>query len=184
MRFGRTRTRPSSIRRSSCSDLAAGSTENEVSRRTERIANVIRNILAEAIQNRLSDPRIEPLTSITRVDVSPDFSIARVNVSVMAPPARQELCLRALQHASGRLRGAVAAGLTLRTVPRIIFHLDHSIQRGLETLRVIDSVVASRETGAGDETPADPDIHPTATDSEPGVASLADDHPGHPKEDR
>ena len=158
-----------------------------MSRRTERVANLIRNIIADAIRNRLSDPRIEPLTSITRVDVSPDFGIARVNVSVMATPAKQELCLRALQHAAGRLRGYVAEGLTLRTIPRIVFHLDHSIQRGLETLRVIDTVMAEgrSETESGGPDTAEPaEDGEDAPDAVEGAAPATEGHAETGKEAR
>ena len=51
---------------------------------------MIRSIVADAIQNRLNDPRILPLTSITRVAVSDDFSLARIYVSVMAPDAADD----------------------------------------------------------------------------------------------
>jgi hypothetical protein len=52
----------------------------------------------------------------------------------------------------------VAEGLTLRITPRLIFHLDHSLQRGLETLRVIDDVMAESApppADAADEAAAD-----------------------------
>ncbi len=136
-----------------------------MSRRTERVAHRIRDILSRAIPKRLSDPRIAMLTSITRVEVSPDFSIARINVSVMAPPAQQKLTVDALRSAAGRLRGEVAEGLTLRVIPRLEFHLDLSIQRAMETLRALDAVLPADAEPASPESPpaaaiAGPDQHP------------------------
>jgi ribosome-binding factor A len=113
-----------------------------VSRRTERIGNVIRGIVARAIQARLSDPRIEPLTSVTRVEVSEDLAVARVYVSIMAPEPRQRLCLAALQHAAGRLRGLVGQQVALRLVPRLSFQLDPSIQGAFRTVQAIDQAMA------------------------------------------
>lgn len=113
-----------------------------VSRRTERVGSLIRAILAEAIQNRLNDPRIERLTSITRVEVSADFSVARVFVSVLAPEARRKLSVEALGHAAGRLRSLIAQGLTLRQTPELDFRLDESVQHGFETVQQIDRIMA------------------------------------------
>ncbi|MBN2448220.1 MAG: 30S ribosome-binding factor RbfA [Phycisphaerae bacterium] len=109
------------------------------------MANVIRGIVAEAIQSRLGDPRIEQLTSVTAVDVAPDFAVARVYVSVMAPANRQELTLSALRSAAGRLRRMVRSGLATRQIPMLEFYLDESIQRGMETVNQLDQLM--REQG-------------------------------------
>ena len=125
-----------------------------MSRRSERVASLVRNILAEAIQSRLSDPRIEPLTSITRVEVSPDLSVAHVYVSVMAEEARRELSVRALRHAAGRLRSLVARELTLRQAPELDFRLDESVQQSFRTVQQIDGLM--EELGERAEHPAEP----------------------------
>lgn len=113
-----------------------------MSHRTERVGNLIRGILAEAIQSQLNDPRLEPLTTITRVDVSGDLSLARVYVSVLAPESRRRLSVAALQQASKRLRGMVREHLVARTIPQLEFILDDSLRRGHETLTRLDEVMA------------------------------------------
>lgn len=144
------------------------------------MAHVIRAIVAEAIQTRLSDPRVEPLTSITRVDVSPDLSVAHVHVSVMAPPARQRLTVTALQHAAGRMRSLVGAQVTLRQAPLIRFHLDVALQKGLQTIAILDELMAEADAAAkateaaepadeGDDEPVD------AVDFEPDQVSNRED---------
>jgi ribosome-binding factor A len=112
-----------------------------MSRRTERVASLVRDILAEAIRSRLNDPRIEPLTSITRVEVSPDLSVAHIYVSVMAAEARRELSVRALRHAAGRLRTLVAREITLRQAPELDFRLDESVQQSFRTVQQIDQLM-------------------------------------------
>ena len=137
-----------------------------VSRRTERVASLVRAILAQAIQNRLSDSRIEPLTSITRVEISADLSVAHVYVSVMAEQKRRELTLRALRHAAGRLRSLVAHEITLRQTPQIEFRLDESVQQSFRTVQQIDGLM--EELGER----AEPDSGPRSEDreaAEPGV---------------
>lgn len=116
-----------------------------MSRRTDRIAHLIRNVVAEGILTRLSDPRIPTLTSVTKVEVSPDLSSAHVHVSVMAEPKKQKLALQALQHAAGRLRSMVAEQLTARQVPWLRFHLDDSVRRGGAMVEQLDQLM--REAG-------------------------------------
>lgn len=114
---------------------------------------MIRNILAEAIRTQLNDPRIEPLTTITRVEVSPDLSVAHVNVSVLCDAAaRRALTVTALNAAARRLRARLGEELIARQVPRLQFHLDESIQRGVATVQALDRLM-SRGDAPGPQVP-------------------------------
>lgn len=146
-----------------------------MSRRIERVNSLVRSVISEAIQRRLSDPRIEPLTSITRVEVSTDLSNARVHVSVMATDARKKLCVQALQHAAGRLRGMLAEQLTMRQVPRLLFCLDDSVQRAFETVETIDSVMAEYEQESPEDVNTEPE--PVQEDAERQSDDLLQQNP-------
>lgn len=115
-----------------------------MSRRTERIGSLIRDILANLIQSRLNDPRIERFTSITRVDVSPDLSVATVHVTVMAPETRRALTLAALQSAASRLRGFLADELVMRKLPRLVFRIDDSVRTAAEMVNHLDQLRQER----------------------------------------
>lgn len=121
----------------------------------ERIGNMIRAVVANAIQTRLHDPRLPLITSVTRVDVAEDLSVAKVHVSVMAPPARQALAVEALQNAAGVLRRLLGPELRISKIPHLLFKLDESVQRGLKTLAAIEG--AMRELGEKPEWEREPD---------------------------
>lgn len=122
--------------------------------RPERVGNVIRTVVSDAITNRLNDPRIEPLSSVTRVEVTSDLEYAKVWVSVMGSESTQRRTIAGLRSAAGYMQKMVAGELSIRIVPRLSFHLDQSIKRGEETLRLIERVMA--ESRAGDS-PAEGD---------------------------
>jgi len=113
-----------------------------VSHRVEKIANAVRGVVSDAIQHRLSDPRISPLASVTRVAVSGDLLFANVYVSVMGTEAEQRKCLRGLHHAKGYIQTLLARRLQVRQCPRIEFFLDASIKKATEMIRVIDETMA------------------------------------------
>jgi ribosome-binding factor A len=110
--------------------------------RPERIATVVRRIIGEAIVSRLADPRISHLASVTRVRVSEDLSHADVYVSVIGEASEAVTTLRGLESAQGRLQSMVAAAMAIRQVPMLRFHLDESIKRGDDTLRLIEKSTA------------------------------------------
>ena len=112
-----------------------------MSRRTERIGNLIRNTIGEIIISKLSDPRIDPVkTSITHVEVPEDLQSAKVHVSIAGPPPVQRKTLRALQHAAGHIQQLLARQVELRFTPVLVFLLDTKYKKTLETLSIIHSV--------------------------------------------
>lgn len=104
------------------------------------MASVVREIVAEAIARKVSDPRVSPFTSITRVAVAADLAFADVHVSVMGDDAVQRTTLRGLQSARGMIQSVLARELSTRTCPAIRFHLDQSIKKSIETIRQIEAL--------------------------------------------
>ena len=69
--------------------------------RPERVGSLLREVLSETICFRLQDPRIEPLTSITRVEVTNDLSVARIFISVPGGDVAERRTMAAIEHATG-----------------------------------------------------------------------------------
>ena len=112
-----------------------------MSRRQEKVASVVRRVVGEAIAQQLHDPRISPMTSITRVEITGDLQFANVWVSVMGTEGEQRTTMAGLEHAQGRLQSLLSRALAMRQCPTLHFKLDESIKKGLETLRLIDQAM-------------------------------------------
>lgn len=106
-------------------------------RRPDQVAEVIRQVVAEALLREVRDPRVA-LVTITRVQVTPDLSRARVGVVVHGEPAEKAQALAGLESAAGFLRGRVARALATRTTPELVFEVD----RGVEHAARIDQLLA------------------------------------------
>jgi ribosome-binding factor A len=100
-----------------------------VSKRTERVADLIRREMAEMLLHKLRDPRIG-FVSVTGVEVSGDLSSAKVFVSSLAGEEKANELLTVLRRAAPFLRHELAPRLQLREVPELLFSYDHSIERG------------------------------------------------------
>ncbi|MCP4589992.1 MAG: 30S ribosome-binding factor RbfA [bacterium] len=125
------------------------------SRRAAKMASQVRNIVGEAITQRLSDPRISPLASITRVDVSGDLQIAKVYISVMGSEADERKTLRALDHATGFIQRLITKRIQARHCPEVRFLADQSVKGAMRTVQIIEE--SMQADGAGDDTAEDPD---------------------------
>src|SRR5215212_5208768 len=103
-----------------------------MSRRTERLGSTIHQELASMILRDLNDPRILPLTSVTRVKVAEDLSTADVFITVMGTPGQQTAALNALKHSAGLMRTRLTKDLSLRLAPFLKFQLDKDLKKELE----------------------------------------------------
>lgn len=117
--------------------------------RLAKVASTIRNVLSEAIAHRLNDPRIMPMTSVTRVEVSGDLTHARIYVSVMGTAGEQKKTMDGLHHSTAFLQSILARRLTTRNCPRLRFLQDISIKNALETNRIIDECMRASGPSEG-----------------------------------
>lgn len=106
--------------------------------RVEKLASTIREIVSGAIAHKLNDPRISPMTSVLRVEVSGDLQVAKVHVTVFGDGAEARRTLVGLTHAVGRVQRLVARELTIRRCPEIRFVLDDSLKTAAQTVQIIE----------------------------------------------
>jgi ribosome-binding factor A len=118
-----------------------------MTRRTERIQELIREELSDLIMRDLRDPRLEGgLISLTRVEVSADLSSARIFVSVMSETTDPLEAVKALQAASGYLHKELVHRLDMRKVPFLNFRLDMSLSEGAAVLSHINQALREDES--------------------------------------
>jgi ribosome-binding factor A len=102
-----------------------------------RVDEAVRAVLSDAIAKDLQDPRVGFVT-VTGVKTSPDLRHARVYVSVLGDESVRTDSLAGLRSARGFLQGRVAAELTLRHTPTIVFEFDDSIDRGMRITQLLE----------------------------------------------
>lgn len=120
-----------------------------VSRRQERIAEMLLEELSILISTELSDPRLDDaLVSVTDVQVSPDLQNARVYIQHQADPHSTRQIIEALRHAHTFLRRQLAENLKLRMIPELHFALDETEKRAQIVDQILDSLKQDDITAA------------------------------------
>ncbi len=118
-----------------------------MSRRLERVNVLLRDEISRVLSVELRDPRLSSLVSVTRVQASPDLSLAKVYVSVLGDADAKSKTLKALKSASGFVRRSVRKHVALKTVPSVSFYIDELIEQGAEVLGLIKDSTQGPETG-------------------------------------
>lgn len=94
---------------------------SEASRRL-RVAALLRRELAALLRHAIDDPRLRGVV-ITDVEVTPDLALAKIYLGV-GDDAAAHRALQGAARACGFLRKRLAAAVSLRAVPRLVFKID------------------------------------------------------------
>jgi ribosome-binding factor A len=119
------------------------------SRRVQKAAEAIREVVSMAILTELRDPRVENVT-VTYVEVSPDMRQAKVHVSVMGDDAKQKLCLHGLESSAGFLQTKIGKRIDTRYTPRLRFELDMGVKKSLAIAQLLHDVLPDELSPATD----------------------------------
>ena len=114
--------------------------------RRARIAEEIHKSIAKTISTDLKGSQLGLIT-VTNVDVSPDYKNAKVYVTQLNDDTSPEKTIDYLVNNATYFKSNIAASLRLRTIPRLNFIYDDSIQRALYLNKLIEGVSSEDQKG-------------------------------------
>jgi len=120
------------------------------SSRPRRVAEQIQRELAELLRLEVKDPRVGMIT-VTDVEVTTDYSHAKVFFTLLGDEGRVQEALKGLQSAAGFLRSEISHRMKLRTMPQLHFIHDTSIEHGMRLDKLIEDAVAEDAKHPHDE---------------------------------
>jgi len=119
-------------------------------RRIKRLEQHILRTIGPLIAHGLSDPRLG-LVTVTRVRLSRDLSVARINWSCVGTDADRSRAEHALDHARGHLQSAVARAMRTRTTPHLEFHYDPSLANAARIDQILSHIEEERRARAPED---------------------------------
>lgn len=142
--------------------------------RAKKLADLIREVVAEKLQRGIKDPRLGSHVTITDTRVTGDLREATVFYTVYGDDAERENAARGLASAKGVLRSAVGAAAGVKFTPSLTFVADalpetaKTIENLLDKARTSDAKVREASSGAVYAGEADPYRKPGEDDDEVG----------------
>ena len=164
--------------------------------RARKLADRVREIVAEALEKRIKDPRLGFVT-VTDARITGDLQHATVFYTVLGTPLEQAESAAALESAKGVLRREVGKGVGLRLTPSLELipdampenasHIDDLLRQAAER----DAEVSARASASGfagdpdpyrrreeDESPEEPGAAPATLDpAEPAGSDVRGETP-------
>ena len=104
----------------------------------ERLGNIFVEAISKVIHEEVKDDDIKFVT-ITAVDISSDLSYAKVYFTNLIDADREKVT-KALNRASGFIRGKLFDIVEIRKMPELTFVYDESIEYGNKIEKIINDI--------------------------------------------
>jgi ribosome-binding factor A len=114
------------------------------SRRSQRVADLVRAELSLLLLTDAHDPDVKTVT-ITEVEMPTDLKSARVYFTTRGDEAALARASEGLARAAGYLRREVGRRCGLRYAPELFFHPDRSYERGARIDELLSQVLPQGE---------------------------------------
>lgn len=111
--------------------------------RKEKLEELIKRLVADLLLKEIKDSRIG-FISISRVEISKDYSSANVFFSVLGSEKNIKDSFFGLESAKGFIRKKIGKSLKLRHIPDLKFVYDDSVAEGVNLVNLIDKVNAPK----------------------------------------
>jgi ribosome-binding factor A len=125
-------------------------------RRSDRVAEAIREEVAKFLASDAKDPRLSAMVTVTGCEITRDLRHAKVFVSVMGTDAERAQTFEGLASVATHLRARVGRALQLRLAPEIVFKPDESVAHAARIEDLLAQIKASQPPSR-DETAPDSD---------------------------
>ena len=129
-----------------------------------RVAEEIQKVLGERLIRGLRDP-LPGFVTIKDVEVTSDFTHAKVFVSVFGSDAQKKAALEGLIAQRGFLRGEIGKNIRLRHTPNLTFVLDESAERAARVHALLDEVRTHGTVKTADARPKQTKVEATIAEA-------------------
>jgi ribosome-binding factor A len=121
-----------------------------MTQRTDRIDQILRQEIGQALEREVSDPRIGFVT-VTDVETAADLSRAKVWVSIIGTAEERKETLSALRKAMPFIRHGLNSKIRLRRIPELDVRMDDSMERGTRVLQILSELEDGRSSDGVDK---------------------------------
>ena len=123
--------------------------------KNNRINGEVLRELTSIIRDDVKDPRIDPLITVTKVDVTPDLQYCRCYVSSLGSDDTLAESIEGLKNAGGYIRRELAHRVNLRKTPELQFVPDRSMEYAMEMSMKIEALAKAGGMSSSEESEAE-----------------------------
>ena len=114
------------------------------SNRMDRVNEELKKEISLVIDQKLKNPNITGIISVTKVKTSTDLKYARVYISLINSKSKKST-LEGIKNASGFIRTEIAKRVNLRYTPELTFEIDESMEYSSKIENILKEIMPKKE---------------------------------------
>lgn len=111
-----------------------------VKNRIARLNSLLKEVISEVIHRDVRNPHVNPLVTVTSVDITNDLQHAKVYISVIGTPEQKKHTVDALQSAAGFIAIQASQKVVMRYFPSLTFILDTSLEKQMRVDSLLNQI--------------------------------------------
>lgn len=115
-----------------------------MTRRTDRLNSLLKEVISEVIRSKVRHPGVDEMCTVSRVSITPDLHYAKVYISVIGDDKKKKETVDALNAAHGFIAVNASKEVTMRYFPELTFILDDSVDKHARIEDLIKSIQDER----------------------------------------
>ena len=114
--------------------------------RIEKVNSSLNKCITNIINNKISDPRLDTMVTITSIETSSDLSVCKIKLSFLTndKEKRKEI-LKIIQKSSGFIKSELSKMVKIRIIPELRFSIDEGIDNALRVEELLKQIHYSDE---------------------------------------
>lgn len=117
-----------------------------VKNRIARLNSLLKEVISEVIHRDVRNPHVNPLVTVTSVDITADLQHAKVYISVIGTPQQKDETIKALQSAAGFIAIQASKKVVMRYFPALLFKLDTSVEQQMRIDTLLGQIKEEQNT--------------------------------------
>ena len=114
--------------------------------RTSRLNSLLKEVISDIIRKEVSNPHVNELVTVTRVDITKDLRHAKVYISVIGSAAQKQETHAALQSAAGFIAVQASKEVVMRFFPALSFVIDDSVEKHMRIEELLHKIATEKDT--------------------------------------
>ncbi|MDD2628036.1 MAG: 30S ribosome-binding factor RbfA [Clostridia bacterium] len=110
-----------------------------------RIEEDIKYYLSKILTEKVKNPNIDGMISITKVGVTKDLKYAKVFLSIFGAKDSNNV-LKEIEKSKGYIKRELSLVLKARNIPELVFEKDNSMEYGSRMNEIIENLNITKET--------------------------------------
>ncbi|MDX8431375.1 MAG: 30S ribosome-binding factor RbfA [Candidatus Algichlamydia australiensis] len=116
-----------------------------MTRRTERLNSLLKEVISEVIRNEVRNPKIAKFTTVMSVSITKDLRHAKIYVSILGDEKERSETINGLNSAASFIAISTSKKVVMRFFPELTFHLDTSTDDLLHIDNILGDLEKERE---------------------------------------